>query len=440
MTFLTALGAFNYGLVLIYGLFLSAYIAGGLENRQQKRLLLALCPLFLLIQTPCWLVLGESATKQLYPLIVHLPLVLILIFVLKKPMGIALVSVCTAYLCCQLPRWIDLAVTAVTRSPMVGEISYTLMILPIFLLLRRYFVRPAYNAMTVSPQSLLLFGSLPVAYYFFDYATVVYSDALSMGIQAVNESLPTALIIFYVMFLSAYHKQMQTRADAELQRSMMEAELKQAEVEVEGLRNMETQIAVYQHDMRHHLTAIDGFLAANQPQLAKEYIKKVQDDVDAITPKRFCENELVNLLCSSFVHKANAAGIRLTVNAKLPKTLSLPDTELCSLLSNGLENALHAVSVLEEANQWMELYCGIRLNKLLIEIKNPYSGQITMQDGLPVSIRDGHGYGCRSIRSIAEHHQGLYSFEPQNGVFTLRVILPLNPNYYSQPNDKIGWE
>lgn len=425
MTFLTALGAFNYGLVLIYGLFLSAHIAGGLNTRRQNRLIWALCPLFLLIQTPCWIILGESATKQLYPLIVHLPLVLILIFALKKPMGIALVSVCTAYLCCQLPRWVDLAVTAVTRSPMIGEISYTLVIFPFFLLLRRHFVRPAYSAMTVSPQSLLLFGSLPVAYYFFDYATVVYSDALSMGIRALNEFLPTALIIFYVMFLSAYHKQMQNRADADLQRSMLEAELKQAEVEVESLRSMETQVAVYQHDMRHHLTAIDGFLATDQPQLAKEYIKKVQADVDAITPKRFCGNELVNLLCSSFAHKANTAGIRLTVDAKLPKTLSVPDTELCSLLSNGLENALHAVSILDEANQWVELYCRIRLNKLLIEIKNPYSGQITMRDGLPVSSRAGHGYGCHSIRSIAEHHQGLYSFEPHNGVFTLRVILPL---------------
>lgn len=425
MTFLTALGAFNYGLVLIYGLFLSAHIAGGWTNRRQKRLLQVLCPVFLLLQTLCWLILGESVTKQLYPLIVHLPLVLILIFSLKKPMGIALVSVCSAYLCCQLPRWVDLTVTAVTRSPLAGEISYTLVIYPIFLLLCRYFVRSAYSAMTVSSQSLLLFGSLPVVYYFFDYATVVYSDALSMDIRVLNEFLPTALITFYVLFLSAYHKQMQTRADADLQRSMLEAELKQAEVEVEGLRSMETQVAVYQHDMRHHLTAIDGFLATDQPQRAREYIKKVQADVDAITPKRFCENELVNLLCSSFVNKANAAGIRLTVAAKLPKTLSLPDTELCSLLSNGLENALHAVDELEEANQWVEFYCGIRLNKLLIEIKNPYSGQITMQDGLPVSNRDGHGYGCRSIRSITEHHQGLYSFDPQNGLFTLRVILPL---------------
>ena len=425
MSFLSALGAFNYGLVLIYGLFLSAAISGGWENRRQKRLIIALCPLFLLIQAPCWLILGESVTKQLYPLIVHLPLVLILIFALKKPAGIAVVSVCTAYLCCQLPRWVNLAVTAVTRSPLVGEISYTLAIYPIFLLLRRYFVRPAYSAMTASRQSLLLFGSLPVAYYFYDYATVVYSDVLSTDIRALNEFLPTVLIVFYVMFLSAYHKQMQTRADAELQRSMLEAELKQAEVAVEGLRNVETQVAVYQHDIRHHLTAIDSFLAAHQPQQAKEYIQKVQADVDAVTPRHFCENELVNLLCSSFSNKAARIGAHFTVAAKLPKALPVSDTELCSILSNGLENALHAVASLDESLKWVELHCGIHRNKLLIEIKNPYAGEITMRDDLPVSDQKGHGYGCRSIRSIATQNRGLCTFDTEHGLFTLRVMLPL---------------
>ena len=432
MSFLTALGAFNYALVLLYGLFLSAAIAGGWENRRQKRLIIALCPLFLLIQTPCWLILGEGTTKQLYPLIVHLPLVLILILALKKPVGIALVSVCTAYLCCQLPRWADLMVTAVTHSSLVGEISYTLAIYPVFLLLRRYFVRPAYSAMTASHQSLLLFGSLPMAYYFYDYATVVYSDVLSTDIRALNEFPPTALIVFYVMFLSAYHKQMQTRADAELQRSMLEAELKQAEVEMEGLRSVETQVAVYQHDMRHHLTAIDGFLNAEQPQQAKEYIQKVQADVASITPRHFCENELVNLLCSSFTDKAARMGARFTVEAKLPKELSISDTELCSILSNGLENALHAIATLEGPLKWVELYCGVRLNKLLIEIKNPYAGEIAMRDGLPVSGREGHGYGCRSIQSIAAQNGGLCTFDTEHGVFTLRVMLPLPGSHNEQ--------
>ena len=47
--------------------------------------------------------------------------------------------------------------------------------------------------MTCSRAALGLFGSLPVAFYFFDYATTIYSDALYAGIHVVNESLPALL-------------------------------------------------------------------------------------------------------------------------------------------------------------------------------------------------------------------------------------------------------
>ena len=149
--------------------------------------------------------------------------------------------------------------------------------------------------------------------------------------MALNEFLPTALIVFYVIFLTAYHVQTQEQIQAKLQNSMLEAELKQSHIEMEALRHAETQAAIYQHDMRHHLTAIDQFLIAGKPQQAAEYIQKVQTDVEAILPKRFCENEIVNLLCSSFSGKAERKGISFTVRANLPKDLSISDTELCSI-------------------------------------------------------------------------------------------------------------
>lgn len=126
MTLLSALTLLNYGLVLIFGLFLSTFIAGGWDNKQQKRLIFILCPLFLAAQVLSLLLWDLEFTQKLYPLIVHMPLVLILIFALKKRPTVSLISVCTAYLCCQIPRWINLSVAAVSGSALAGEISYTL--------------------------------------------------------------------------------------------------------------------------------------------------------------------------------------------------------------------------------------------------------------------------------------------------------------------------
>lgn len=418
------LGIFNDALVLLYGIFLSASISGGCKCRRERATVLILCPILLLPQAACWLALGIEPAKRLYPLIVHLPLFLSLVLALKKPAGIALVSVCTAYLFCQLPRFGSILAAAVTGSELAGEIVYTVLIVAVYLLLQRFFVSAALGAMSDSRQSLLLFGALPVFYYLFDYATTVYTKLLYEGSRTMVEAIPSVLIIFYVAFLAAYRQQLQLRSQTRFLSSMLAGRLSQMESELASLRTIDSRSALYRHDMRHHMSAIDGFLAAGKLRQAREYIKQVQSGIEAITPKRYCKNELVNLILSSFDERARRLEVRLTADAALPEELGLPDTELSALLSNGMENALLAAGELEPGRRWVSCYCALRNRKLLIEIKNPYDGVIVTRGGLPVSDREGHGYGCRSINSIVEKNGGLCVFEPENGIFTLRIALP----------------
>ena len=422
---LRILSSVNYGFVLLFGILLSAEISGGCENARQKRLIALACPVFLALQVTLRIVFGLEVVEKIYPVIVHLPLILLLVFALKRTLGVAVVSVYTAYLCCELPNWLRMVITVAARSELAGQICYTVLIIPLFFVLRRCFARAAHEAMTCSKTALLLFGALPVAYYFFDYATTIYSNALYSGIDAINESLPAVLMAFYVVFLTAYHAQSERSRQAELQSSMLEVKWSQAKAEMDALRRAQTQTAVYQHDMRHHLNMLEGLLSAGKPDQAEQYIRKVQSDVEAITPRRYCENELVNLLCSSFAEKAQHIGAQLDVDAKLPAALSIPETELCAVLSNALENALRAVSELPEGQRTVTLYCGIRLGKLLIEVINPYTGELAMQNGRPVSSRLGHGYGCRSIQTIAARSGGLCEFRAENGVFCLQIVLPV---------------
>ena len=429
------LGGINFALVFFFGVALSVSFAGGCRGKRDWAVLFALCPVFLALQTLSWLLWGMDTAKRLYPLCVHLPLLLGLTLGLKRPVGISLVSICTGYLCCQLPRCGSILIAAATGSALTGEIVYTLIIVPIFFLLWRYFAPSVQGTMEESPRSLLLFGTLPVLYYICGYTVTIGSDLLSSGplssdhaysgLQIAVQILPTLVGLLYMIYTAAYREQLQRRTRAELLSSQMAGQLKQAETEMGSLRRAETQAAAYHHDMRHHLTAIDGFLSAGDPGQAQDYIKKVRTDIEKIVPKRFCENELVNLLCSSFSAKAEHMGARLKVDATVPKALTISDTELCALLSNGLENALSAAGTQDESRRWVELYCGVRLDKLLSEIQNPYSGEIVFRDGLPATDRPNHGHGCRSIRAITESHQGICEFSAEGGIFTLRVALPM---------------
>lgn len=116
----------------------------------------------------------------------------------------------------------------------------------------------------------------------------------------------------------------------------------------------------------------------------------------------------------------------LNIRASLPGELSLPDTELCTLLSNGMENALNAAAALPEgAEPAIDFYGGIKQNYLLLEIRNPYAGEIAMQDGIPLASGPERHYGCRSIQLIVQRRKGDCSFEACDGVFVLRIAIPL---------------
>ena len=426
---------FSYALTVIFGMPLIVFFAGGFKTRRDWVVFLSLCPTLLALQTYSLLAWGWAVSRQIYPLIMHLPILLGLVFGMKRPAGISLVSMCTGVLCCHLPRQTAIILGAATGSKLAEDIAYIVFSVLLFPLLLRYFVPFARDIMTESPRSLFFFGTLPILSYIYDFGIVVRSELLSFEIlpfntgysasQAVAEAIPYVAGLLYIIYINAYRRQLRRRTEAELLSFQMAGQLRQAETEMSSLRRAENQAAAYHHDMRHHLAAIDGFLASGSSQQARDYIKQVRTDIEVITPRRFCENELVNLLCCSFFEKAERMGVLLKVEAAVPDRLTISDTELCALLSNGLENALNAVGTQKKRCRWVEVYCSVRLDKLLIEIRNSCTDRILFQDGLPVSDRPRHGYGCRSIRSIAEAHQGICEFSTEDGIFTLRVAIPV---------------
>ena len=180
------LGVFNFALIAVFGMPLILSFSGGFKTRRDWIVFLSLCPVLLALQTYSLLVGGWAAARRLYPLTVHLPVLLGLVFGMKRPAGISLVSICTGVLCCHLPREAGVVIGVVTGSALAEEITYVglaALLLPILL---RYFVPSAREAMTESPKSLLLFGILPILSYIYDFIIVVRSNLLSFEMLPFN--------------------------------------------------------------------------------------------------------------------------------------------------------------------------------------------------------------------------------------------------------------
>ena len=421
-----ALGAMNYAMVLLYGIFLSVSFAGGCTSQKERRCVAVLCIAVLMVQGLCWQFWGLGITMRCYPFISHLPLVLTLVIALKRQWGVAVVSVLTAYFCCQLPRWIATIALYIYGSQLAYEMGYIISIVPIFCFLEKYFAVAAHRAMTYSKRSLYLFGGLPLFYYLFDYATTVYTNALYEGIRMISEFLPAAMALFYVVFVAVYHNEVQRRNRIELQNSLLSMQFEQAKHDVSALLSMQEQTAAHRHDMRHHLAMIGGYLKTGDAEKAMAYIEAAEYGISQITPERYCANVAVNLILSSFEKRGKQVGVDLSVEANVPESLPISEMELSALLSNGIENAVTAAAQYGgEERKTVRINCQMHKGHLLIFISNPYEGGIIMRDGLPQSHQPEHGFGVKSIKMIADLHGGFCSFEAEDALFTLKVVLPL---------------
>lgn len=415
----------NYGLILLFGIFVSILLTGGIKNKKDYPDTFFFCVFMLVIQAVCSGVFGVDFTKKLYPLITHLPLIIFLVQVLKRELGMSIVAVLIAYFCCQLPFWIGILAQAVFNNSYIYQYIYSLMTLVFFYLIHHFFAKYAYQAMTYSKKSLFLFGFLPAVYYIFDYTSTVYTNAFYMGIKMMNEFFPTVMVLFYIWFIVAYHEEVQKKAEAELEKDRLILQMEHAKTQLSVLRSGQEQAAIYRHDLRHHITMLDSFAQQGELNQIKEYLTQAQYQLKSITPMYFCENEVVNLILSSFINKAEEHKVILNIKANLPKEINILDTELCSVILNGLENALHAVvKIQDESKRNISFDCSVNKQMLLIKIKNTYLGEVQMENGVPFTKEVDHGFGCKSIQSIAKARKGLCEFSLQDEIFTLKVVLP----------------
>ncbi|WP_312699643.1 ATP-binding protein [Sedimentibacter sp.] len=418
----TVTGLLRFGFSLIFGIEVSVLFAGIEPTKKNRLVTNLLCVIFLFVQTVSWRLLGIGLTSKLYPLIIHLPLIIIFSLYYKRPWLISAVSVLSGYLCCQAPRWFGFLAGAALGSRIADHIFYMAFVFLAYYFLKRYVAGSVRQLMEKSYKYCLFLGGVPLFYYLFDYITSIYTDILYSGVEWAVQFMPSTISVFYFVFVILYYAEMQKQARFQRERDMLDAQFRLAQTEFVSLRQLQQNAASYRHDMRHHFALLQGLASKGYIEEIKEYLRTAQYDMDAITPIRFCENETVNLILSAFAAKAKQAQVMLTVDAKLPDLLPFSDTELCSLLSNALENAIYASEqITDSSKRCIKLRVYSKNTKLCIDIRNSYHTEPVFHQDMPVSEEHGHGFGTKSMAHIVEKHGGVFQFSVKDGWFIFQA-------------------
>lgn len=418
----TAIAFSRYFIALLFGAAVAVSFAGMARTRKNHLAFGCFIVILFVLQIVCLRTWGMAVTLKVYPLLSHLPVVVFIAVYLKRSWLISLTSMFVSFLCCQPPRWIGTVAGEAFGSASMNHVGYIATAFLMYYFLQKYAVKSVQHLMERSVKSCLLFGAMPAFYYLFDYAATVYTDFMYSGSQVAVQFMPFVTSAFYFVFVLLYYNETQKQVCIQRERDMLETQFRQAQTEFASLRQMQQNAAAYRHDMRHHFALLQGLASKEQIEEIKEYLRTAQSDLDAITPIRFCENETVNLILSAFAVKAKQSGILLTIDAKQLNSLNFSDTELCSLLSNALENAIQASENISDSKErYIKLRVYSKNNKLCIDIRNSYQTEPIFHQGFPVSKEQGHGFGTKSMAHIVEKHGGVFQFSVKDGWFIFQA-------------------
>lgn len=415
----------NLSAVGIFGMVLSAAFCDIAWTRRKVLAMSGSIAAILLFQGLIYFGIDSDIVEKVYPLITHLPLTVVLWILTRKGLWSA-VSVLTAYLCCQLRRWLALLVMAVfSGGTAMQNITELVLTLPILVVLIR-FIAPSVRS--VSHCRVLLqcqFGLVPALYYGFDYLTRIYTDLLLKGVLVAIEFMPFVCSVSYLFFVVHTSDEQKARLRLEQTHAILNLQVGQAVREIAALREAQEKTSAYRHDMRHHMQYLSSCIENGQYRQAQEYIQKIDSMIEAGRVTAFCENETTNLILSTYAKRAGDSGILMQVQARLPRLIPVSETDLCVLLSNALENALNACMEQTEKGRAgvIEVSMYAKNRRIFLQIVNSCGGDVVFEDGIPVTGKAGHGFGTRSICAIVEQYNGMYSFSSKDGQFILRVSI-----------------
>ncbi len=413
---------------MVFGILISAFFLGIRKNSRNILVLLGVCAFEGFLYGISSLVFGEVFTQWCYALIIHVPLIAFLVLYYKYPIVSSCISVFSAYLCCQLSNWIGLLMLFVTNEQWCYYTSRILTTVITFFFLCRFVCRTTATIFTRDTKELYIIGFLPTVYYIADYAFTKLSDLLYSSNKMIVEFMGFALCISYFIFLFLYFHEYEKKQEIRQYSQLMQMQLSSIENEVKQVQQNKKTLAILRHDMRHHLDIILTQLQNNNSEKVINYIKEISNTYDDTVIATYCKNEMINSVLSIYHTRFAENGIVFHCDITINKSLPCPDTAICTILSNALENSMHALKQMDSQEistdkKWVRLTMSQKGNHLLLHFENPVLQTPKFVDGIPTSDKVGHGIGVKSIVYYVEQLNGQCHFSVSNQLFILRIII-----------------
>ncbi|MBC5742506.1 GHKL domain-containing protein [Lachnospiraceae bacterium MD308] len=181
------------------------------------------------------------------------------------------------------------------------------------------------------------------------------------------------------------------------------------------------------HDMGNHFSMIQSYLADGKVEEARTYLDRLGKDRAAYSVERFTGIEAVDYILSQKAAFAKQQNVETSIHAEYPKDCKIDPVDLCTILTNLLDNAMEACGKLPEASAKILSVTIRRINQfIIIQIANSCIEEPVISKGnFKTSKTDKrhHGWGMKNVRLAVEKYHGTMEYEYNKNMFIVSVML-----------------
>ena len=237
----------------------------------------------------------------------------------------------------------------------------------------------------------------------------IFSYALISSVLIAPESLWMVLMLLYILWsflmlcfaIVNTHEKAQLKHEAEFAQEMIAA----AQGHYRKMGEIQDALRIARHDYKYHLDTASELIGAGKYGEAARYISDGREGWAQNDWPDVGEGAELNALLAGYEERCAKQGIGLEMDIAMPADCSIPSYEMCIVVGNLLENAIHACGK-QGGGRRVQLAIHTQGVHLAVMVKNTLIGWPILGGARLASSKEEGGIGLKSVRAVAARHGG----------------------------------
>lgn len=261
--------------------------------------------------------------------------------------------------------------------------------------------------------------------------TLVYSYDVNVQWLSFYHFLLSFMMVlgFYVIFKYCVGVCLQKdyQEKEEILKFQIESQLQQYQNQSRYIKDLRR----IKHDYNNQMAGLGYIAETGDYEKIREYLRDLSNEVNMskVSYVQFSNHYLIDAILQDVYIKVRELKIKFEALVSV-SILPLSDFEICTVLSNLMNNAIEACQQVEENQRFINVKSDMVGNYWIIKIANSFDGIYEKVNGKLITRKkdkNQHGLGVETVEKVVMEHEGEVQIRPnlKDRIFEVFVFLPI---------------